>query len=105
MMVLTLLSERISSVKSNCNDSRMMIIQGKADSGKSTVIKAMCAKLNQELGPNSLWLVTPTGVAAVNVGISIIHSALHLGIKKEFRKMGDENLRQFQEDMRDCHFI
>jgi len=83
----------------------MMIIQGKAGSGKSTIIKAMCAKSNRELGPNSFRLMAPTGAAAVNVGGCTIHSALHLGIDKAYRKMGDENVGRFQEDMASCHFI
>ena len=107
LAVLSFLEERIQAIHSNSVviEPHMMIIQGKAGSGKSTIIKAMCAKLNRELGPNSFRLMAPTGAAAVNVGGSTIHSGLHLGIEKEFRKMGDENLTRFQETMEGCYFI
>lgn len=65
----------------------------------------MCAKLFEQLGGNSFRLMAPTGAAAVNIGGATIHSSLSLGISKEFKKMGDEQLTKFQDDMRPCHFL
>lgn len=81
------------------------IIQGKGGSGKSTLIKAMTARLYEEFGGDSFRLMAPTGSAAVNIGGSTIHSCLNIGISKDLQKLEGESLRQFQTNMRDVKFL
>lgn len=51
-----------------------VIIQGKAGSGKSTLIQAIKANLYQEFGSDSFVVMAPTGAAAKNIGATTIHT-------------------------------
>lgn len=52
------------------------IVQGEADTGKSTVIQAVTAKIAQEACGPSIALVVFTGGAAMNIGGKMIHSVV-----------------------------
>lgn len=70
--ILELLSRQVQNINSGTdNQPHMTIIQGKAGSGKSTVIKAICAQLHDVLGPESFRLLAPTGAAAVNILVAL----------------------------------
>jgi hypothetical protein len=60
-------------------------VDGKAGTGKTTVIMSMCAEVDRlasELGLLSpIFRAAPTGVAACNFGGSTLHSLLRLPVK------------------------
>jgi ATP-dependent DNA helicase PIF1 len=61
-------------------DPLYLHVDGKAGTGKTTVIKSMCAEVDclaAELGlPSPIFRAVPTGVAACNFGGSTLHSLL-----------------------------
>jgi ATP-dependent DNA helicase PIF1 len=60
-------------------------VDGKAGTGKTTVIKSMCAEVDRlaaELNlPSPIFQAAPTGVAACNFGGWTLHSLLRLLVK------------------------
>ena len=50
-----------------------VIIQGKAGSGKSTLIQAITAILHEEIGPGSYIAMAPTGAAASSIKAVTVH--------------------------------
>lgn len=84
---------------------KRIVVQGKAGSGKSTLISYFTFRLNQMLGLSSYQLLAPTGAAAVNINGSTIHSKLLLGINKTYKDLSLHSLAQFQEEMYGCKFI
>lgn len=71
------IKKALKDVKSNI--IRRIVLQGKAGSGKSTIIHEIEKKIIQELGEKSVIVVAPTGAAAVNIGGITMHSAFKLG--------------------------
>ena len=59
-------------------DIKRILVQGKAGTGKSTIINYITYKLNKTLGEDSLILVAPTGVSAVNINAATLHSTLRI---------------------------
>jgi ATP-dependent DNA helicase PIF1 len=73
-------------------------VDGKAGTGKTTVIMSMCAEVDRlaaELGnPSPIFRAAPTGVAACNFGGSTLHSLLRLPVKdKTYQPLSPGNLR------------
>lgn len=60
-----------------------MVLQGKAGSGKSTIIQSIVKKITEQLGNDAVKVVAPTGAAAVNINGQTVHSAFKL---ETFRK-------------------
>jgi Cdc6-like AAA superfamily ATPase len=63
-------------------DPLFLHVNGKAGTGKTTVIKSMCAEINRlaaELSlPSPIFRAAPTGVVACNFGGSTLHSLVRL---------------------------
>lgn len=95
----------------NANLKRI-IVQGKAGTGKSVVIQAICDKLDrvQELNgvspPLKLYeILAPTGAAAVNVNGKTIHSFLRIPVAGPLLPLNGESLRYFQLQFKDLKFV
>ena len=84
---------------------RSIIIQGKAGSGKSTLIQAAKVLLNNSLGSDSYALLAQTGSAAALIGGQTIHSKLIIGINRNLNSLSDRQLTELQENLRGCQFI
>tara|TARA_B100001250_G_scaffold11370_1_gene9864 strand:- start:2050 stop:3837 length:1788 start_codon:yes stop_codon:yes gene_type:complete len=72
----------------NTNDS--LFITGKAGTGKSTFIHYLTRNTKKET-----LLLSPTGIAAVNIGGQTIHSFFHFPLKPFFPQ--DDEIKKFQE--------
>lgn len=84
----------------------MLIVQGKAGCGKSTLIKTMTARLMETLGDDSFLLLAPTGSAALNINGNTIHSALNIPIRaSQFKPLEGAGSRNFLEQMANVHFL
>lgn len=79
------------------------IVQGKAGTGKSATIKAMCRILSEnQIG---YQVLAPTGQAAANIDGSTLHSFLKIPVQGEMLPLRGENLNNFQRKMRNIPFI
>lgn len=78
--VLKLVDSQLDNIigQSDNSISRRTLVQGKAGSGKSTVIKEIVKRVRSQLGTNSIEVVAPTGVAAINVDGKTLHSLFKL---------------------------
>lgn len=99
--VIDLVYEQVDNLN---HPIRRVIVQGKAGTGKSAIIKAMCRFLDDRL-PNSYQVLAPTGAAAVNVDGKTVHNYLRLPVEGPLRPLDGDNLRQFQLGFRDVKFI
>jgi hypothetical protein len=77
-VVLDILERQIAAERSpgGTEPPRRVIVQGKAGCGKSTVIQAMTARLEEEFGPGCYRLLAPTAAAAINIKANTIHTGL-----------------------------
>jgi energy-coupling factor transporter ATP-binding protein EcfA2 len=106
--VINLFNQQISDVENNIKSNdliKRVVIQGKAGSGKSTLIKYMTAILNQKFGPNSFLLAAPTGVAAVNINGSTFHSKLKINPSFSFKELTGQSLNSLQAELSSCKFV
>lgn len=89
------------------NVPRKIIIEGKAGSGKSTVLKYMTRRLAEIYGENSYLLLAPTGVAAINVNGSTIQLKLkiHPYNNSKLNPLSGTNLSDFQKELKDLKFV
>lgn len=62
---------------------KQVIVQAKAGSGESTIIRKMVTKITEKLGPGAVAVTAPTGAAAVNIDGETLHSLLRLPILDE----------------------
>ena len=84
---------------------RTVVVQGKAGSGKSTLIKYFVKILNQKYGMDSYALMAPTGASASNIHGTTIHSAFSISTDDELNRLYDEGEKRIQEKFRNCRFI
>lgn len=82
-----------------------LIIQGKAGSGKSTLIKAIQSIVSTRLGRGAITTMAPTGAAASNINCSTIHSTLKINIHRTLTDLSNSSLHELQQVMRECKFI
>lgn len=82
-----------------------IIIQGKAGSGKSTLIQAITSVLNEELGSSSFIVLAPTGAAASNINGKTIHNGLRINIDNKLRSLNQVALNEIQQEFLNCNFI
>lgn len=87
--VIELFEQQISYLNGNRNvdPKKSVIVQGKAGSGKSALIKYITSQLTLTFGEDSFALLAPTGAAAVNINGSTIHSKLAIGIDARLRPL------------------
>lgn len=85
---------------------RRVIVQGKAGCGKSTLIQAMTARLEQAFGPGSFRLLAPTGASADNIRANTIHRGLDIPvIVDDFAPLSGEHAMNFQLEMDEVRFV
>ncbi|KAK3920155.1 hypothetical protein KUF71_009442, partial [Frankliniella fusca] len=67
--IIGIVKEHIVNLKSgnnySANVAKTILIQSKAETGKSYVIKYLTSVLKNDLGPDSYLIATPTGVSAI----------------------------------------
>ncbi|KAK3922162.1 ATP-dependent DNA helicase RRM3 [Frankliniella fusca] len=83
---------------------RLIIVQGKAGCGKSTVIRAMTSELSKRLGSTSFRLLAYTAVAALNINGETLHSGLQF-LPGDFSPLVGERAKAFQDDMESVRFL
>lgn len=85
--IMNLVSKQINCIqlkKTKVADLPLQTIcQGKAGSGKSTLINEMVIKITKELGQGSVSVCAPTGSAAINIGGNTLHSEFKLSLNPE----------------------
>ena len=79
------------------------MIQGKAGTGKSFLIKKIISKISDRLGKQAVKVLAPNGVAATNIGGSTYHSFLK--IQRQFKNLENAALRSFQLQMEGTKFL
>lgn len=89
---------------------KRVLVQGKAGSGKSAIIKAICSTLDRALQDspeiiNGYAVLAPTGASAVNVDGKTIHSYLRIPAVGQLHPLNGENLRTFQLQLSKVRFI
>ncbi|KAK3918288.1 ATP-dependent DNA helicase pfh1 [Frankliniella fusca] len=79
--------------------------QKQTGTGKSLIIRAMMNKVQTSLGHDSILVLAPTGIAALNIDGFTIHSKLHINTSKEFTDLNNLAARKFCTDMKNVRFI
>ncbi|KAK3928925.1 LOW QUALITY PROTEIN: ATP-dependent DNA helicase pfh1, partial [Frankliniella fusca] len=92
------------SSTTNFNFCKRLLVQGKAGTGKSLVIHAMQAMIKNALGEDSVMLVAPTGVAALNIGGATLHSKLHEN-QQRFDVLRGSSAKKFSNEMEKVNFL
>ncbi len=84
---------------------KLTIVQGKAGSGKSTIIKVIVHRGNQEW-PNSVAVAAPTGLAALNIDGKTLHSLFKISPKDTaYKPLAGEALAKLQEEFKNIRFL
>ena len=85
-------------VKMNIPPSPLVVVQGGAGSGKSTVIDVMCQQVEKILrasgdNPNCPYIIRAafTGTAAANIQGQTMHSAFSFNFGNEYLSLGDKS--------------
>ncbi|KAE8745030.1 hypothetical protein FOCC_FOCC008342 [Frankliniella occidentalis] len=84
---------------------KSVVVQGSAGTGKSLVIRAITNKVMSAFGTGSILILAPTGVAAMHIGGSTIHSKLMIIPRETFDELTSEAARKFCNAMKDVKFI
>lgn len=112
--VLNLVRLQINYIQTGIRDEMLkqsVIVQGKAGSGKTTLIKAIKLLISDTLGteqtPGNRFysLIAPTGSAASNIHGKTIHSAFRISVNPDLNQLDGEQLQAFQLNYQDCHFL
>ncbi|KAK3916790.1 LOW QUALITY PROTEIN: ATP-dependent DNA helicase [Frankliniella fusca] len=106
--LLQLQIKSLSGISRTHNRSipKSAIIQGKAGTGKSLVIAKITKLLSDYLGPQSFLLLGPTGVSAININGSTIHSKLLIKTNgTDFAHLNGQQLHAFKKSMANVKFI
>lgn len=78
--------------------TKRVIVQGKAGTGKSAIIHAICELMNGSSPDTKIYQVlAPTGAAAINVDGKTIHSFLRIPINGQMLPLNGQQLRTFQQ--------
>ncbi|KAK3918035.1 ATP-dependent DNA helicase, partial [Frankliniella fusca] len=109
ILVKNVTERQIESLKNGINDDsipKKVLVQGKAGTGKSLLIRYLVNKATREFGQGSVLLLGPTGVAAVNVGGATIHSALSIPAKgNSIQELTGESARKFCDIIGKVKFV
>ncbi|XP_074596306.1 ATP-dependent DNA helicase Pif1-like [Brevipalpus obovatus] len=84
---------------------KRIAVQGRAGSGKSTLIQEIVSRVSHQFGPRSIVVCAPTGVAANNINGSTIHSLLRISISNLLPPLNGERLMEFQQKFRELKFL
>ncbi|XP_074596436.1 uncharacterized protein LOC141851589 [Brevipalpus obovatus] len=85
---------------------KRVVVQGKARSGKSTIIREIVNRVVSACGERAIRVCAPTGAAAVNIEGNTIHSLLRVPLNiKKMQSLNGEAARKFQSEMKDLKFI
>lgn len=84
---------------------KRVLVQGKAGTGKSVVIRELCRMLDRVPGDRAYQVLAPTGQAAVNVDGTTIHSFLKIPAQGEMRPLNGPALRSIQLAFKSIKFI
>lgn len=107
--ILITLEKQIMSIKCKQYDKnlpRQIIIQGKAGSGKSTIINAMVEKITEKFGTGSVKVCAPTGAAAINVDGNTMHSEFKLHIKAQNTQLlTGQKAKKFAAENKNLKFV
>ena len=108
--VITLLSTQISTIKGGTDGKdciKRIIVQGKAGTGKSTLIHHMVSIVNKEFQEkNTIIIGAPTGSAALNISGSTIHSLFKIPVKEVgYTPLSDMAKKKLIVELQHCKFI
>lgn len=105
--VLDFVQNGIDFIQNNDQNQiiKSMIVQGKAGSGKSTLIKTIQALCHRTLGRNSYISLAQTGSAASLINGTTIHSKLMINVDKDLRTLSQRELSNLQQNLIDCYFV
>ncbi|KAL7297052.1 hypothetical protein TKK_0009478 [Trichogramma kaykai] len=111
LKVIQICRTQIQHIQSNIGDIsdqiiKRVIIQGKAGSGKSTLINAIVQEVTDALGCDAIAIIAPTGAAALNVNGSTIHSFFKIPIfHNKFEPLNSHSQRNFQLEHKALKFL
>ncbi|KAK3916502.1 LOW QUALITY PROTEIN: ATP-dependent DNA helicase [Frankliniella fusca] len=98
--VIKQVSNQIEEIKSKQPQTcKTIIVQGKAGTGKSIIIKYITTLLSTELGSNSYILAAPTGVSAVLINGKTLHSVF------QFPTLTGEKAKNLSDMLSDIKFL
>jgi hypothetical protein len=100
--VMNVLRSQISNPSSA---AKRIIVQGKAGTGKSALIAAMCRLLDEKNERPVYQVLAFTGAAALNVDGKTVHNFLKLPTSGQYLPLNGETLRRFQLAMREIKYI
>ncbi|KAL7304776.1 hypothetical protein TKK_0003004 [Trichogramma kaykai] len=105
LKVIQICRTQIQHIQSNIGDIsdqiiKRVIIQGKAGSGKSTLINAIVQEVTDALGCDAIAIIAPTGAAALNRNFQLEHKALKFLIIDEMFMIGAKTLGEIESR---CH--
>ncbi|XP_014227238.1 uncharacterized protein LOC106652660 [Trichogramma pretiosum] len=111
--ILEICQHKIMQISNNNNstdnghkDVKRIIIQGKAGSGKSTLIHRIVEEVSSKLGHEAIAVTAPTGAAALNINGSRLHSFFKISIfYTKFESLKDESLQHFQLKHKNLRFV
>lgn len=105
--VFEYLREKLQCIDNPSNQNGCLtVIQGGAGTGKSYLLKRMYNYIVDELGPESVLLMAPTGTAAKLINGSTIHSMLNIDRNfSRFRSLIGDDLKQYQNKFQKVKII
>ncbi|XP_014234987.2 ATP-dependent DNA helicase PIF1-like [Trichogramma pretiosum] len=111
LKVVQICRTQIQHIQSSIGDIsdqiiKRVIIQGKAGSGKRTLINAVVQEVTDALGCDAIAIIAPTGAAALNVNGSTIHSFFKIPIfHNKFEPLNSHSQRNFQLEHKALKFL
>lgn len=103
--ILEIVGQQIEQVNGGRNSVERVVVQGKAGSGNSTVIKEIIRRITHHLGEQAVAVAGPTGSAAINIEGRMSHSLLRLPLYSSlFKGLVGDNPGKFQREMAGLRF-
>lgn len=75
--------------------SLLTILQGRAGTGKTALLRAIKERIEERLGEGSVLVMATTGTAAMAIGGQTVHSALGIPVASAFTPLVEGRLRAF----------
>ena len=87
-----------NDTEQNSDIIERVIVQGKAKSGKGTIINIKMELMINNFGTEAIVITAPTGVASINISGNTLHSRLSIPVKSaNFNKLKNDLLRKLQK--------